>query len=73
MSDEHEVVATYRNPQAANNKVAEYFVENFLTHDDGFDAQYEVSPSGTLRCEKETDGSLGGWVTVSVTQGRMND
>ncbi|KAI8935742.1 hypothetical protein NX059_007262 [Plenodomus lindquistii] len=72
MDDQHEVVTTCRTPWIASNKVAEYFVGEFLNGCAVDDPEYEVSSQGTLRCEVATDGSLGGRAMVFVRPGRMH-
>ncbi|KAF2876259.1 hypothetical protein BDV95DRAFT_560330 [Massariosphaeria phaeospora] len=63
--DSTDIIGTYDTVDEANYKAAEYFLEEYnLKYCEN--PKYEVMNNGTVRLEVETDGSMGGLVTVYI-------
>lgn len=66
MEDSKEVVGTYRSQQEANMQVAATFLFDGY-YESGADPDYEVE-DGSLQISVSTDGSMGGYTTISVEE-----
>jgi hypothetical protein len=75
MDNSSETVGTYKNVHAANQAAIEYIIEEGH-YSSGAHAGYELEidldeEDGTLHLEIETDGSMGGLVSVWAQPGRL--
>jgi hypothetical protein len=68
LDDETQLVARCTSVSEANLKVAQFFIETFWYN--GMDEPtFEVDADGRLRCEIETDGSMGAFESIYVKDG----
>ncbi|KAJ8115672.1 hypothetical protein OPT61_g2742 [Boeremia exigua] len=67
MKDSREVVGTFKRLQEANMHVARVYLDDGY-YDSGSDATYEVEDGVSLKISVMTDGSTGGYTTISVKE-----
>ena len=73
MDDETETLGHYRTLHAANMKAVEHIMESgiYSPRDEG-DAIFDLDANGGIRFENNTDGSMGGRVTLYIKRRGMD-